>query len=117
MRNVLPIGLISIGLLIGACQSSHVKRRRPQPPSRATAERTIAVGCATCIFDMKGVSGCKLAVKIDGKPYLVSGVGMDHLGDAHASDGLCNTERKGTVVGRIKGGRFIAKRIELFPHN
>lgn len=117
MRNVLPIGLIGIALLVGACQSSHANRRGPQTPSRATAARTIAVGCATCIFDMKGVSGCKLAVKIEGKPYLVSGVAMDHLGDAHASDGLCNTERKGTAVGKVEGDRFIADRIELLPHN
>ena len=36
----------------------------------AIAARTVEAGCATCIFNMEGVKGCKLAVRIDGKPYL-----------------------------------------------
>ena len=75
----------------------------------------MAVGCATCVFKMKGVTGCKLAVKTNGTPYLVSGIGIDDLGDAHAADGLCNAERKGVVEGQVEGDRFIATRIDLSP--
>ena len=77
--------------------------------------RTVEAGCATCIFNMKGVTGCKLAVKIDGKSYLVEGSRIDDHGDAHASDGLCNASRQAQVTGHVKGDRFVAKKVELLP--
>ncbi len=81
----------------------------PMPP------QLVEAGCATCIFDMEGVVGCKLAVKIDGKPYLVTGSDIDDHGDAHASDGLCLTARKAVVEGKIDGDQFVATKIELQP--
>ncbi len=46
-------------------------------------ERQVTAGCATCIFEMKGVTGCKLAVEIDGRHYLVadSGIEDEFVGD------------------------------------
>ena len=70
-------------------------------------------GCATCIFDMKGVSGCKLAVKIDETPYLVTGSDIDDHGNAHAADGLCNSARDALIQGTIKDGRFVAKKFQV----
>ena len=75
----------------------------------------VGFGCATCIYDMEGVTGCVLAVEINGKHYLVDGVDIDDLGDAHAADGLCNAERQGTIIGSIEGDRFVATSASLTP--
>jgi len=80
-----------------------------------TSQRAVPIGCATCVFHMNDVHGCKLAVEIEGRPYLVTGSGIDDYGDAHAPDGLCNTERQAYVDGRVEGHRFVAKHIELLP--
>ncbi len=81
----------------------------------AATTQTVEAGCATCIYDMKDVTGCKLAVKIDGKAYLVSGKSMDDLGDAHAEDGLCNIARKAEVTGKLDGDRFVVTQMALLP--
>ncbi len=76
----------------------------------AVAARIVEAGCASCIFDMQGVEGCTLAVKIDGKPYLVTGADVD----AHGA-GLCSSAKKAKVVGKIEGGKFVATSFELQP--
>jgi len=73
------------------------------------------VGCATCVFHMKGVEGCKLAVEIDGRHYLVQGSGIDDHGDAHAPNGLCNAARRATVKGKVSGDRFVAEELRVLP--
>ena len=72
-------------------------------------------GCATCIFHMKGVEGCKLAIAIEGRHYLVQGSDIDDHGDAHASDGMCNTARRAKVKGKISGDRFVAEELRMLP--
>jgi len=67
------------------------------------------------MFHMKDVAGCKLAVEIDGRHYLIDGSDIDDHGDAHAADGLCNAVRDAKVEGRIEGERFVARRVELLP--
>jgi len=81
----------------------------------AVAARTVEAGCASCIFNMEGVSGCKLAVKIDGKAYLVTGTEIDDHGDAHGPAGLCVTARKALVTGKVEGEKFVATSFELEP--
>ncbi len=76
----------------------------------AVAARTVEAGCATCIFNMEGVRGCKLAVRIDGKPHLVSGADVD----AHGA-GLCSSAKEAKVVGQIEGDKFVATSFELQP--
>lgn len=80
------------------------------------SERTAKAGCATCIFGMKDVTGCKLAVEIDGTPYLVVGSDINDHGDAHAADGMCNAAREAVVTGKIEGDRFVADAFELSSH-
>ncbi len=72
--------------------------------------RTVQAGCGSCIFHMPGVKGCKLAVKIDGKPYLVSGAAVD----AHTS-GLCSAEKQAEVRGKVQGEQFVATSFKLKP--
>ncbi len=81
----------------------------------AATAQTVEAGCATCIYEMKDVTGCKLAVKIDGKAYLVSGKTMDDFGDAHADDGLCSIARKAEVTGKLDGDRFVVTQMSLLP--
>lgn len=98
MRNtLLGIGIITLLLSVGC----------------ASSQRSAEAGCGMCIYNMKGVRGCKLAVKIDGTAYLVDGAGIDDLGDAHAPDGICNTSRKVIVDGKIENNRFAATMIKL----
>jgi len=84
--------------------------------SRAQAME-VEFGCATCIYGMEGVTGCVLAVGIEGEYHLVDGVDIDDLGDAHAADGLCLVERQGTITGAIEGDRFVATSASLLPLN
>ena len=59
--------------------------------------------------------GCKLAVKIDGKPYLVTGTEIDDHGDAHDPAGLCVIAREALVSGKVEGEKFVATSFELQP--
>ncbi len=110
--TLLTIALVISCSLLG-CQSP--QRTSSDTQSQVSTSQTVEAGCATCIFDMKDVTGCKLAVKIDGKAYLVKGSGIDDHGDAHASDGLCNASRPAIVVGKVKGDRFVVTNMTLKP--
>ncbi len=74
----------------------------------AEISRTVEAGCGSCIFKMEGVQGCKLAVKIDGKAYLVTGADVD----AHSA-GLCSASKQAKVRGRLDGDTFAASAFEL----
>lgn len=58
----------------------------------------VDAGCASCQFSMAGTQGCQLAVKISGKPYLVSGAKVD----AHSA-GLCKSIKKAKCSGKVTG--------------
>jgi hypothetical protein len=60
---------------------------------------------------MTEISGCDLAVRMNGKSYFVDNTNIDDHGDAHADDGFCNTVRTAQVKGKIVEGRF---KVELF---
>ena len=68
----------------------------------------VEAACGSCIFKIPDVQGCKLAIKIDGRPYLVTGAGVD----AHKA-GLCSAAQKADVRGRIEGDQFVAVKFEL----
>ena len=81
--------------------------------------QTVEAGCAKCMFNMKGVDSCELAIKIDGKPYLVTGEYVDPT-----ESGLCKAVKNAQVVGRLvqypedltigdQQGEFIAESIQL----
>lgn len=81
----------------------------------APKTRIVEASCGECNFGMKH-TGCALAVKIDGKPYLVTGTpGLDSFGDAHAATGMCTVVRKAEVAGEIKDGKFAATTFKLLP--
>ncbi len=100
---------------LGGCASA--RRGECGKTVGGTAEdeaRIVEAGCSTCIFEMEA-PGCTLAVRIDGRPYLVRGSHLDDHGDAHAPDGLCLTMRRARVVGCVEDDVFVAERFELLP--
>ncbi len=81
------------------------------PPAaglNAGQERTVEVACASCIYHIPGVKGCKLAATIDGKPMLVTGVRVN----AHKL-GLCSQAKKAVVAGKVDGDNFVATKFEV----
>ena len=70
--------------------------------------RTVEAGCGKCTYGMSGVSGCKLAVKIDGKSYLVKGAKVN----AHNA-GLCSSTKNAEITGSIEGDKFVATSFTL----
>ncbi len=118
MRITLLLMIALAITVVPACKKKAARRETDEAPAPvlvAASERTVEAGCATCIFDMEGVAGCKLAVKIDGKAYLVTGSDIDDHGDAHDQTGLCNSAREALVVGEIEGDRFAATSFKLKP--
>ena len=109
----------SLGLTISGKQAGpfevHVDWIKTAPNPTALEERLVTASCATCIFDMKNVTGCKLAVEIDGRHHLVKGSDIDDHGDAHADDGLCNAARQAIVSGKIKEGVFVPSAFKVLP--
>ena len=70
--------------------------------------KVVLAGCGKCQFKMPGVRGCKLAVKVDGKAYLVSGSDVS----AHSA-GLCDATKNAEVAGKVDGDTFVATSFTL----
>ena len=108
------MSMLAACLFAGCAADSHGPNAVAQETG-ASEPMTVTAGCSTCIFDIPGAVGCELAVKIDGKAYLVAGSDIDDHGDAHAADGLCNASSDAVVEGRIDGDRFVATSFKLWP--
>ena len=96
------------------CGTDHAKAKaRTAYEAVEVAEVVEAeVGCAGCIYGKEGVKGCKTAVKIDDKIFLVkAGTAKGKL-DAHKA-GLCDAGKQATLTGKIVGKKFVANKIEL----
>ena len=81
-----------------------------QPAAAAAPCTRATTGCGSCVFGMEGVEDCVLAVRIDGKAYLVSGVEMP----GHES-GLCDHSRMASFDGKLDGDTFVARSFTLKP--
>lgn len=68
--------------------------------------------CGECKFGMDGAD-CDLAVRINGTPYFVDGVGIKEYGHPHNKNGFCVAVRKAEVQGEIVNGRFKASYFKL----
>ena len=93
--------------------SAQAKDKQPQEDP---AKKTLIVdaSCGQCQFALAG-EDCDLAVRIKDSAYYVDGTAIDDHGDAHATDGFCNTIRKAKVQGEVVNGRFVATYFRLLP--
>lgn len=97
--------------------ATHAQSNTEAAAAQPAVPKTMIVeaSCGECKFGMHG-TGCALAVRIDGKPYLVTGTPhLDAYGDAHGENGMCNVIRKAEVAGEIKDGKFAATTFKLLP--
>jgi hypothetical protein len=69
------------------------------------SNQTVAAGCGVCIFSMPGVTGCPLAVRIDGKTYLVEGAEWPN-------HDYCERECRAVVSGKVEGDKFVASSLK-----
>jgi Family of unknown function (DUF6370) len=76
--------------------------------AKTIANQTVEAACGACIYKMPGVDGCPLAVKIDGKAYLVQGAKWPN-------HDYCDRNCQAVVSGRIEGDTFIATKLEAKP--
>ncbi len=104
LTAALCLSLVSLGCTSSTEPTGDQSAAEPQ----TTSVQTVEAACASCIYEMEGVEDCELAVKIDGKPYLVSGVDVD----AHES-GLCDAAKSAAISGEIDGDRFVATSFEF----
>jgi len=104
-RKSLQLTISALFVVVLGCQSAE-----DDSVTQATPVENVVLeaGCAGCIFNMEGAEGCELAVKIDDKPYLVSGIEVD----THGS-GMCDSALKATVSGKVQGDKFVATEFEL----
>ena len=70
--------------------------------------KTVDAACVMCQFKVKTDKGCAMAVKIEGKVYLVEGIDKKEFGEMHSDDGYCKIMKKAVVSGEIKKGKFYA---------
>ncbi|MCZ6817169.1 MAG: DUF6370 family protein, partial [Planctomycetota bacterium] len=82
--------------------------RKSDGEKTSSVMMTLEAGCGSCIFNMPAVRGCKLAVKIDGKPYLVTGASVN----AHQA-GLCGAAKQAKCSGEVKDDMFVATKFQL----
>jgi len=114
--------LLMLAGCLGACSD---KEAAPEANADATPDanaaslpvanqpliaQTVSVACGSCIYDMEGVSGCKLATKIDGKAVLVTGVPTP----GHDA-GICEHEMQAVISGQMMGEEFLATSFALKP--
>ena len=111
MRNMYLVTLVSgLALVMLGCGEQNAEQPETAVPEaiHASITQTVEAGCASCTYKMAGVEGCKLAVKIADKPYLVSEADVD----AHSA-GLCQAPKQAKVTGAIVRGKFVAAGFEL----
>jgi hypothetical protein len=70
------------------------------------SDRTAEVACSHCVYHMDGANGCELAVKLDGKTYLVDGAKLD-------THEWCERSLNAVVSGSVENGRFVASSLKL----
>lgn len=110
MQRIVPFAaLVALSSLTFGCGGSS---QAPEDPGTETGaleinaetttkegeqiRQTVEAGCGKCMFKMTGVDSHELAIRIDGKPYLVMGEYVDPT-----EAGMCEAVKKAQVVGRV----------------
>lgn len=98
----------------GATAGAAHAQTAPKAHSASADTLLVDAACGQCRLGLPG-KGCDLAVRVDGKPYFVTGTGIDAHGDAHARDGFCNAVRQARVLGQVVDNRFQVSYFQLVP--
>jgi hypothetical protein len=85
---------------------SHAPHGAGAGAPRMISDQTVDAACGVCIYKMDGLTGCPLAVKIDGKAYLVEGAEWPN-------HDYCDRNCQAIVSGRIEGNKFIVSTLEV----
>jgi hypothetical protein len=95
-------------------QTASAQAKETTTGKRDTTQKiqVVETACGQCKLGLKG-DDCDLAVRINGVAYFVDGTDIDSHGDAHATDGFCNSIRKAEVQGTIVNDRFQATYFKL----
>jgi hypothetical protein len=109
MKTVIILGLI---FLFASTAANAQMRTVPDSTKKLL---TVEASCGGCNLGMKG-KGCVLAVRMDGKAYLVDGTGIEDHGDSHGEDGFCEVIRKAEVQGDLVAERFKATYFKVLPY-
>jgi hypothetical protein len=89
----------------GGAHEGHGEKK-PAGSAMNITNKTVDAACGVCIYKMQGQVGCPLAVKIDGKPYIVEGANWPN-------HDYCDRNCQAVVTGRIEGDKFIATKLEV----
>jgi hypothetical protein len=95
-------------LLIAGCFLNFTSFGQDKDTSKPDTTKKVVIvdaACGQCQFGLPGTE-CDLAVRFNGKAYYVDGTHIDQHGDAHATDGFCNTVRKAEVQGELVNNHY-----------
>lgn len=109
MNRIFFFLFLSVCSIAATAQTDTTYASTPNPKKKI---QVVEASCGQCKFGLPGKS-CDLAVRIKGKAYFVDGTKIDDHGDAHASDGFCETIRTAKVQGEVVNGRFKATYFKL----
>ncbi len=107
--KLLSLVFLFCSISFSALAQDSSKISTPDPKKKI---QIVEASCGECKFGMDS-KGCELAVRIDGKTYLVEGTSIHDHGDAHADDGFCNAVRKAEVQGKVVGKKYKATYFKL----
>ena len=99
---------------IAGCGVCDVKKKSKTAYQEVKGAKQVKaeVGCAKCIYSKKGEKGCRTAVKIDDKVYMLKAAAKEGECNAH-KEGLCKTKKKATLNGKVVDDKFLATKVEI----
>ena len=111
MKAVMSVAVL-IALCVSGCDQEDPAPSTPKGETDTTGkeitDQTVEVGCASCMYEMPGVDGCKLAAKIGDTPTLVTGADVD----LHENK-LCDMTKQAVVTGKVGADGFAATKVEV----
>jgi len=112
MRKIVFLAVLGVFSLAGCDKGGPPASDKTTTASGTSAvpaaAATYEIACAKCIYAMPGVPSCAAAVKVGGKPLLLSGASIDIM----AIDG-CKAAKQATIEGKVEGDKFVATKVEV----
>ncbi|MFK7031312.1 DUF6370 family protein [Flavobacterium oreochromis] len=87
-----------------------------QEKKKELKNQDVEASCGLCQLGTKD-KDCSLTIRYNNNVYKVIGTSIDDHGDAHATNGFCNSIKKAKVSGTLKEGKFLVKKFRLVNLN